>query len=117
MVYRLVGEILIVVGAVFLFLAGLGLLRMPDVYNRMQTGTKATTLGALSVIMGVGIYHPQWFFKTGIISLFILLTNPVSSHALARASHNKGVPLAKISVLDRYAEDKEKGLKEEENDS
>ncbi len=117
MVYRLLGEFLILVGSLFLFLAGVGLLRMPDVYNRMQTGTKATTLGALSLIMGVGIYHPQWFFKTAIISLFILLTNPVSSHALARASHNKGIPLARVSVLDRYAEDKEKGLKEEENDA
>ncbi len=117
MVYRVLGEFLILVGSLFLFLAGIGLLRMPDVYNRMQTGTKATTLGALSLIMGVGIYHPQWFFKTAIISLFILLTNPVSSHALARASHNKGIPLAKDSVLDRYAEDKERGLKEAENDS
>ncbi len=117
MVYRALGEFLILVGSLFLFLAGIGLLRMPDVYNRMQTGTKATTLGALSLIMGVGIYHPQWFFKTAIISLFILLTNPVSSHALARASHNKGIPLAKGSVLDRYAEDKERGLKEAENDS
>ncbi len=117
MVYRLIGEILIVVGSLFLFLAGVGLLRMPDVYNRMQAGTKATTLGALSVIMGVGIYHPQWFFKTVLISLFILLTNPVSSHALARASHNTGIPLAPGSVLDRYQEDKEKGFKEGENDS
>ena len=117
MVYRILGEVLIFIGALFLFLAGLGIVRMPDVYNRMQTGTKATTLGAISLIMGVGIYHPQWIFKTGIISLFILLTNPVSSHSLARASHNSGIPLTKGSVLDRYAEDKKKGFKEEENDS
>ncbi len=117
MIYRILGEVLIFVGAVFLFLAGVGIIRMPDVYNRMQAGTKATTLGAISVIMGVGIYHPQWFFKTAIISLFILLTNPVSSHSLARASHNCGVPLARGSVIDRYAEDKGKGCKEEENDS
>lgn len=117
MIYHTIGEIFIFIGALFLFLSGLGIVRMPDVYNRMQAGTKASTLGAISVIMGVGIYHPQWFFKTAIISLFLLLTNPVSSHSLARAAHNCGVPLAKGSVMDRYAEDKEKGCKEAENDS
>ncbi|MCD6454462.1 MAG: monovalent cation/H(+) antiporter subunit G [Candidatus Aminicenantes bacterium] len=117
MIYKVIGEVLIFIGSLFLLLASIGIIRMPDVYNRMQAGTKATTLGALSIIMGVGIYHPQYFFKTLIISLFILLTNPVSSHSLARASHNFGIPLTKGSVLDRYAEDKEKGFKEEENDS
>jgi len=85
--YQILGVIMIIIGAIFLFLGALGIIRMPDVYNRMQAGTKATTLGALSLIMGVGVYHPAWFFKTGIISLFILLTNPSLPHSilLARA--------------------------------
>ncbi len=112
--YEVIGIVMIIIGAVFLFLGALGVIRMPDVYNRMQAGTKATTLGALSVIMGVGIYHPAWIFKTGIISLFILLTNPVSSNALARASHNAGIPLYKESVVDKYAEDKKKIRAEQE---
>ncbi len=109
--YQIVGVIMIIIGAVFLFLGALGVIRMPDVYNRMQAGTKATTLGALSVIMGVGVYHPAWIFKTGIISLFILLTNPVSSNSLARAAHNSGIKLVEGSVVDRYREDKEKEKK------
>ncbi len=113
--YEIIGVVMIVTGAFFLFLGALGVIRMPDVYNRMQAGTKATTLGALSLIMGVGVYHPAWFFKTGIISLFILLTNPVSSNALARAAHNSGVPLIEESVVDKYAEDKEEIKKEMES--
>ncbi len=115
--YEIIGIIMIIIGAVFLFLGALGVIRMPDVYNRMQAGTKATTLGALSVIMGVGIYHPAWIFKTGIISLFILLTNPVSSNALARAAHNAGIPLYEETVIDKYAEDKGKIRAEEEKEN
>ncbi len=115
--YQLIGVVMIIIGAVFLFLGALGVLRMPDVFNRMQAGTKSTTLGALSVIMGVGIYHPAWILKTGIISLFLLLTNPVSSNVLSRAAHNSGVELSDKTVVDKYAEDKEgnKGKQEVEN--
>ena len=42
---KLVGSFLILLGAVFLFSAGLGMLRMPDAFTRIQAGTKASTLG------------------------------------------------------------------------
>jgi multicomponent Na+:H+ antiporter subunit G len=105
---------MIVIGSVFLFLGALGILRMPDVYNRLQAGTKASTLGALSLIMGVGVYHPAWFIKTGLIGLFLLLTNPVSSSVIARASHRSDVKLTGITVVDEYEKDilgKEKDVK------
>ena len=60
----------------FCFLGALGLLRMPDVYNRIQAGTKAVTLGSLSLLLGVGLHHPEWWAKLLVIALFILLTNP-----------------------------------------
>ena len=88
-------------GTIFLFLGGLGILRLPDVYNRLQAGTKCTTLGAFCTIIGVGIMEPQWFWKTLLIALFILLTNPISNHAIGRASKNIGVPLCDKSVIDK----------------
>jgi len=88
-------------GIIFLFLGGLGILRLPDVYNRLQAGTKCTTLGAFCTIIGVGIMEPQWFWKTLIIALFILLKNPISNHAIGRASKNIGVPLCDKSVIDK----------------
>ena len=45
MMSELIGSVVILLGSIFLLLAGLGVARMPDSYNRIQTGTKATTLG------------------------------------------------------------------------
>ena len=109
MILYVIGEILLVIGAVFLFLASLGLIRMPDVYNRMQAGTKGTTFGAIMSILGIGLMKPEWFIKSFIIVLFILLTNPISSNLLIRAAHRIKIPLAK-EAADEYKQDKEKGV-------
>ena len=69
----------------------LGVLRMPDAYNRIQTGTKATTLGTILVLIGLAFLHPGWALKLVILIFFVMLTNPVSSHALARAVHAIGI--------------------------
>jgi multicomponent Na+:H+ antiporter subunit G len=104
------GAIITGIGVVFLFLGNLGILRLPDVYNRVQAGTKCTTLGAFLTIIGVGIMQPGWFWKSLIIALFILVTNPISSHAIARASRKSGVSLWDRSVVDKTKE--LKGYKE-----
>jgi multicomponent Na+:H+ antiporter subunit G len=84
---EIIGGIIAIIGALFLFLAGLGLLRMPDVFNRMQAGTKATTLGSLLIFVGIALSEPGWSWKLAGLVIFIFLTNPLSSHALARATH------------------------------
>jgi multicomponent Na+:H+ antiporter subunit G len=91
---EIAGSLLILCGAFFLFSAGLGMLRMPDVYSRMQAGTKASTLGNMLVLAGVAFLHPGWTLKLFIVIYFVLMTNPISSHALARAAHHRGVPMA-----------------------
>jgi multicomponent Na+:H+ antiporter subunit G len=85
------GNILILIGATFLFLGALGLVRMPDVYNRIQAGTKATTLGTLALLAGVAFHHPAWLPKLLLIALFILLTSPVGSSTIARAAYLAGL--------------------------
>jgi len=100
----LVGHVVTSIGVIFLFLGALGILRFPDVYNRLQAGTKATTLGSFFTIVGVGILNPHWIFKTLIIAFFILLASPISSHALARGSYKSGIPLWGKSVTDHYKE-------------
>jgi multicomponent Na+:H+ antiporter subunit G len=107
----LAGTIVTGIGTIFLFLGSLGILRMPDVYNRLQAGTKCTTLGAFLTIIGVGIMQLEWLPKTLVIALFILVTNPISNHALGRASRKSGVSLCDRSVVDKaeeFAEFKEK---------
>jgi multicomponent Na+:H+ antiporter subunit G len=88
---RLIADLFLVVGALFTLLAAMGLLRMPDVYNRIQVGTKAATLGALSFFIGIAILHPLWWSKLLVIALFILFTNPVGSSSISRALYISGV--------------------------
>ncbi len=104
-VREIIGAIVTVAGSVFLLLGAIGVARMPDLYNRMQAGTKATTLGNLLTLAGLGILMPAWLPKILLIAVFVLVTNPISSHALARAAHGAGVPLAPRSVKDALAAD------------
>jgi multicomponent Na+:H+ antiporter subunit G len=101
----LIGAVVALIGSAFLFLGALGVVRMPDLYNRMQAGTKATTLGNLLTLTGLGLMVPAWLPKILLIALFVLVTNPISSHALARAAHAAGIPLAPGSVKDALAAD------------
>jgi multicomponent Na+:H+ antiporter subunit G len=100
----LIGSILTLTGSIFLFLGALGVYRMPDLYNRMQAGTKATTLGTMLTLMGIGVCHTEWIGQILILIIFIAITNPISSHALARAAHFKGIPLTEKSVIDKLKE-------------
>lgn len=100
----LIGSIVILVGAFFLFSAGLGLLRMPDTFTRIQAGTKASTLGNVLVLAGLGIHHPDWALKLLIIAYFVMLTNPLSSHALSRAAYAIRTPMASTTVVDALAD-------------
>ena len=77
-----IGMALILIGGIFLFLGALGIFRMPDIYTRLQAGTKASTLGAMSTILGVGFLHPDWFLKPRFLSnlfLPILMRLTISS--------------------------------------
>lgn len=105
---RLLADLFLLTGSIFTFLAALGLLRMPDVYNRIQVGTKAATLGALSFFIGIGILHPDWWPKLMVIGGFILLTNPVGSSSIARALYMTGIEpwrVAKKTSTDESTEE------------
>jgi len=104
MVLSAIGAFVTSVGVAFLLVGSLGVLRMPDVYNRLQAGTKCTTLGAFLTIVGVGIIEPSWFWKCLAVAVFILATNPISNHAVGRASRRSGVPLCERSVVDQSKE-------------
>lgn len=97
----IIGGLISLSGSLFLLLGAIGIVRMPDSYNRIQAGTKATTLGTLLFLVGIGIYHPPWFPRLVVLIVFILFTNPVSSHVLARAAHTIGVKFTKSTVVDK----------------
>ncbi len=105
---EIIAYIFIGIGLVFDFFGCLGLVRLPDVYNRLQAATKCVTLGTCSILFGLFLF--KGFTAAGIKALlcilFIILTTPVSAHALARGAHKAGVKLWEKSVCDKYAEDK-----------
>lgn len=99
---EIIGAIFVLLGSVFLFLGALGLVRMPDLFNRIQAGTKASTLGTFLTLIGLLLIVPEWWGKLILLMIFILITNPVSSHVLARAAYYIKIPLTDKTVTDLY---------------
>jgi multicomponent Na+:H+ antiporter subunit G len=89
-------------GSGFALLAAVGVLRMPDVFTRMQASTKASTLGLGCLLIGTAIQLGDFgaFIRVACIGAFVLLTTPVSGLVIARASYFSDVPLWKGTVLD-----------------
>ncbi len=81
----IVGYIFLILGSLFMTLGGLGVLRMPDTLNRIQAGTKATTLGLFSIMIGICFLEPTWTLKAVVVIIFIAISNPVGSSVLGRA--------------------------------
>lgn len=86
---------LVLLGVGFSMLAGIGILRMPDVYMRMHAATKAGTLGVACIVIGVAIHFQSLAVAVHalLIVAFFFLTAPVASHLIARAGFAASVPL------------------------
>lgn len=98
----LITYIFLIIGVFFNLLAGVGLLRFPDVYTRLHAGTKCTTFGSIFITGSVIILGlKMWYLgntdgsvlaiHTAGALIAILLTNPTGAHAIARAAHKSGV--------------------------
>lgn len=83
----------IVFGFLFVCVAAIGVLRLPDFYTRMHASGKSETLGMMLSLFGLAIYHGFNLvsLKILLISLFILLANPIGSHAITRAAFYSGL--------------------------
>ena len=103
---RILAQVLVGIGLAFNLLGCIGLVRLPDIYNRLQAATKCVTLGTCFILLGVFFNFVgadnDAAVKALICALFILLTNPVAAHALARGAHLSGVKLWEKSIVDKY---------------
>ncbi|MEJ2556899.1 MAG: monovalent cation/H(+) antiporter subunit G [Anaerolineae bacterium] len=99
---EIIAALLMFIGAIFMFLAGVGIVRMPDLFLRMSATTKATTLGVSSLLLAMAVY----FNELGVTSralatiVFVLLTAPVAAHMIGRAAYFVGVPLWDGTIVD-----------------
>jgi multicomponent Na+:H+ antiporter subunit G len=100
----IVGYVFITVGAIFDFFGCMGLVRLPDVYNRLQAATKCVTLGTIFILVGTAIIAatPTISIKAILCAVFVLITSPTGAHALARGSYLSGVKLWEKSVTDKF---------------
>jgi len=107
--YQVIGLALIVIGVLFDLSGCIGLVRLPDIYNRIQASTKCVVLGTTLILLGAVIWlgTVHVVVKGLMCILFILITSSTAAHALSRAAHRSGVPLDECSVIDRYARDHE----------
>lgn len=103
---------LLIAGTFFLTVAALGVVRLPDAYQRMHAGTKAGTLGATLVLLGaIGGEGDASRPLTVILTIvFLLVTLPVAAQLLGRAAYMSGAPMLGIrgpdpleGVIDREA--------------
>ena len=84
---------LVLVGSFFLTVGTIGLLRLPNVYNRLHATSKATTLGASSMALGAWVYFgPAGAgLKAFVTVVFLFVTAPTGSHMISRAAEQMGV--------------------------
>lgn len=84
--------LLVALGTLFVLIAALGIVRMPDLFTRMQASSKAATLGAICILCA-GALH---FFdgalavRALLIAIFLGLTAPIGAHMIARAGYLAG---------------------------
>jgi multicomponent Na+:H+ antiporter subunit G len=103
--------VLLGVGTLFTLLAAIGILRMPDVFMRMQVATKAATLGVACVAMAAAVHFGDLATtaRSVLIVLFLFLTAPVAAHTIGRAAYVAGARLWEGTVVDELAGRHERG--------
>lgn len=100
---ELVVSVFLIAGAVFVFIGSLGLAKLPDFYTRLHGPTKATTLGMSCLLIAsvILVTYQQGYLSLHelLITLFLLITAPVTAHMLAKtAMHHK------LEILDRTSD-------------
>lgn len=99
---EIVVMILSAIGALFILLASIGLVRMPDVYLRISVTTKAATLGVGLILVAAGVYFADSSVVSRVVAIicFLLLTAPVAAHMVGRTAYFTGTELWKKSTID-----------------
>ena len=99
---EIVVSILLVTGSFFMLVAGLGMLRMPDLFLRMSCSTKAATIGVGTLLFALALYFANLGVATRALATigFIFLTAPVGAHRIGRIAYLVGVVLWEGTIKD-----------------
>ena len=104
---ELIAYWIIGIGLAFDIFGTVGLVRLPDIYNRAQAATKCVTLGTCMIVLGVflwalGADNGAMAVRAVLCGAFVLVTSPVAAHAICRGAYISGVPLWEGSVVDEF---------------
>lgn len=102
--------VLCCIGVFFSLSGAVGILRMPDVYSRIQCSSKTITMGALPLLVAIAVGKgpiTTYASRALFVGLLLLVFSPATGHALARAAYKTGVPMWKGSVQDEPREKKQ----------
>ena len=102
MIREIITSLFLVSGGTFMFLAALGLVRMPDVFMRLQATTKASTLGVGSLLLATATYFGEVDItaRSLLVLAFVFITAPAGAHAIARAAHTAAAQMWDQTVRD-----------------
>jgi multicomponent Na+:H+ antiporter subunit G len=100
----LIVAFLLLIGTLFVLLAGVGVFRMPDLFSRMQASTKAGTLGVGCLVLAVGLHFGDLGIgvRALLIVAFLFITAPIAAHMIAQAAYFTDVPRWEGSVIDEF---------------
>jgi multicomponent Na+:H+ antiporter subunit G len=101
-----IAGVLILSGCLLAVLAGIGVVRFPDVFARMHAATKPATLGLVLVAWGAILQVDSWsgVTKLALVIGLQFLTAPVGAHLVGRAAYHAGGTLDEATVLDELAD-------------
>lgn len=100
---EITAAVLLVMGTLLMVVAGIGIMRMPDLYMRMSAATKASTVGAAALLLAAALSFAGLSVKTQVVAtiVFLLATAPVGAHVIARAAYRK----RSVSLFERTTQD------------
>jgi multicomponent Na+:H+ antiporter subunit G len=101
-IFEVLAGLLVVIGAFFSIIAGIGIIRLPDVYSRMHAASKAGTVGSGAMLLALALLATDFGVATRALAgiAFFLLTAPIAAHLLAKVAYSVGIPLWNGSVVD-----------------
>lgn len=86
---EILGIIALLLGVFFCVVGIIGMIRLPDVYSRIHASGKVSVLGIVGLLIGVAFLMPSTAPKAIVLTLFLVITSPVASHAIARAAYSQ----------------------------
>lgn len=109
--FRIVIDLFLLIGGFFALAGVVGMLRMPDVFCRMQSSTNIATLGLLGVLVACLTYsiwkgmEASTVVKLALVGVLVIGTNPVAGHAICKGSYKHGDRPDNPMVCDDYGRD------------